>query len=404
MARLRLYLDSRYERKNKMYPLCIYVNHRKHFYIRTGMECYKDGEVSEFRDGSIVNVKTKDYASANTTARNAKLHRLMAAVEAKVLDMEAAGSLARTDDSDLKLILEEVIRGRSPSHRTFVSYMEEFMATKEKPKTREVYESTIRKIRQYGLEGATYDTMTVQWLEGFRARMSVDGLKINTIGIHLRNIRTVFNWAISNEWTDCYPFRRFKIEHEQTEKRALTVHQMRRLMTCPCEPWQKRYVELFLLMVYLCGINATDLFHLTRKNLDTGRIVYRRSKTGKIISIAVPPEAQVLLDKYRGRKHLLFVMDDYSNYKDFLKRMNAALKRIGDGGRPLFPRLSSNVARHTFASLAAELDIPRETVANALGHTWADVTSIYIKYSQRKVDDAQRRVIDYIHGNNKSPT
>lgn len=403
MARMRLYLDARYERKSKMYPVCIYVNHRRHFYVRTGMECYKDGELTEFVNGTIVPVRTRDYVSANTTARNAKLHRLMAAVEAKVLDMEAAGSLARTDDSDLKLILEEVIRGRTPTHRTFCSYMEEYMATKDRPKTREVYESTIRKIRQYGLDSATFDTMTVQWLEGFRARMSVDGLRLNTIGIHLRNIRTVFNWAITNEWTDCYPFRRFKIEHEQTEKRALTVHQIRRLMTYPCRQWQKRYVDIFLLMVYLCGINAVDLFSLTRKNLDTGRIVYRRHKTGKIISIAVPPIAQTLMDRYRGNRHLLFVLDEYGNYKDFLHRMNDALKRVGteDGGKPLFPRLSSNVARHTFASLAAELDIPRETVANALGHSWADVTSIYIKYSQRKVDDAQRMVIDYIHGNNK---
>ena len=86
--------------------------------------------------------------------------------------------------------------------------------------------------------------------------------------------------------------------------------------------------------------------------------------------------------------------------------MNCALKSIGytsikKHGRkvknPLFPHLTTYWARHTWATLAAELDIPKETIAAALGHEiGSPITSIYINFDQKKVDKANRMVIDYL--------
>jgi hypothetical protein len=46
------------------------------------------------------------------------------------------------------------------------------------------------------------------------------------------------------------------------------------------------------------------------------------------------------------------------------------------------------------------LDTPKETISAALGHNiGSDVTSIYIKFDLKKVDDANRRVIDYMNEN-----
>ncbi|MFK2229309.1 integrase [Bacteroides fragilis] len=55
-------------------------------------------------------------------------------------------------------------------------------------------------------------------------------------------------------------------------------------------------------------------------------------------------------------------------------------------------------ARHTWATIAAGLDIPKETISEALGHEiGSSVTSIYIDFNRQKVDDANRKVIDYIN-------
>jgi len=51
----------------------------------------------------------------------------------------------------------------------------------------------------------------------------------------------------------------------------------------------------------------------------------------------------------------------------------------------LFPDLSSYAARHSWATIAAELDIPKETIAKALGHSDNSVTDIYIRLSRVSV-------------------
>ena len=44
----------------------------------------------------------------------------------------------------------------------------------------------------------------------------------------------------------------------------------------------------------------------------------------------------------------------------------------------------------------AEIDTPKENIAEALGHSVATVTDIYIKFNRRKIDEANRRVIDAV--------
>jgi len=45
------------------------------------------------------------------------------------------------------------------------------------------------------------------------------------------------------------------------------------------------------------------------------------------------------------------------------------------------------------------LEIPNETIAAALGHSFGNrTTAIYIDKDIRKVDEANRKVIDYVLG------
>lgn len=172
-----------------------------------------------------------------------------------------------------------------------------------------------------------------------------------------------------------------------------------------CEEHQKRYRDIFMLMFYLIGINAKDLLHAKPSDVYNGRLEYRRAKTGRLYSILIQPEAAEIIRRYKGKGYLLNIMDEYGNYKDFLHRMNDSLRKIGSverkgrGGKktvtPLFPELSSYWARHTWATIAASLDIPKETISAALGHEIGSaVTSIYIDFDQKKVDEANRKVLD----------
>lgn len=248
-----------------------------------------------------------------------------------------------------------------------------------------------------------FEDITKSWLTDFDNYLARTSPSKNARNIHLRNIRAVFNDAIDEELTAHYPFRKFKIRGVPTAKRSLTVEELRTLFACDCDDTQRKYLDIFKLIFMLCGINVIDLCNAT--GISGGRLEYNRAKTGRLYSIKVEPEAMEIIGRYQGKSHLLDILDRYGNYKDYAKRLNESLKRIGhtETGkrgkktfRPLFPQLTTYWARHSWATIAASLDIPKETIAAALGHGGNTVTDIYIDFDRKKIDEANRRVLDWV--------
>lgn len=399
MATYNIYLDTRRMKKDGTFPVKINVRHRGQFMLSTNFNASPDAWA-----GTEYSRK-----EPNHRARNAALRLLLGRLEETLVTLDRAGTLRQMTDAQLKEHLKRELFGTAPKARPFTDFIGEFISRKQNAGTRSVYEGTRRKLMQFDPQ-CTFETMDRRWLERFEQWMRDGGMKTNALAIHLRNVRAVFNYAIDEEHTTLYPFRRFSIKKEETRKRSLSVEHLRTLRDYPCEPYQRKYVDMFMLMFYLIGINAADLFLARKSDVVDGRLEYKRAKTGKLYSIKIEPEAQAIIDRHAGKgEYLLDVMDGYANYKDFLHRMGIGLKRIGTmerkgrGGKkviaPLFPDISSYWTRHTWATIAASLDIPKETISEALGHSiGSPVTSIYIDFDRRKVDEANRRVIDRVNG------
>lgn len=303
-------------------------------------------------------------------------------------------------------ILTEVINKPTKPKGCFVDIFKEF-ADSHNESTKELYYYSLRRIEQFDKYIATrsIDEIGIPWLTRFESWLAQTNSK-NARNILLRNIRAVFNYALDCEYTTNYPFRRFKIRPEATRKRAMTVEQLRSLAVYPVEDYQEFYRDMFVLMFCLIGINVVDLYSLG--GIVDGRVEYRRAKTHRLYSIKVEPEAQAIIDKYHGTKNLLCIADRWTTHSQFGKQMNKALKRMGEmqrvgrGGKkvfePIVPGLTTYWARHTWATIAASLDIPKETIAHALGHGNDTVTDIYIDFDKKKVDEANRKVLDFVFG------
>ena len=164
---------------------------------------------------------------------------------------------------------------------------------------------------------------------------------------------------------------------------------------------------MFALSFMLLGINTIDLYNLAEVTRD-GRVEYARSKTDGLFSVKVEPEALELIERWRGENKLLCMADRWSDHKNFQHQMNRALRqigavrRVGRGGKkvrePLFPELTSYWARHTWATIAWEVGVSEDVISQALGHqgTGARVTEVYIRRSMARVDEANRRVLDFV--------
>lgn len=297
---------------------------------------------------------------------------------------------------------------KARSKDLFVNHYRLFASTRPAKSTQALYATTLNKIRVYDpdIESKRFEDIRRDWLTGFDTFMTRTGVSPNIRNQYFRNIRAVFNDAIAEEITENYPFRKFKMPKlEETKKRSLGIDDIKAIRDCPCSGHIAYYRDLFLLSFYLIGLSMTDVLHAKRTDIVRGRLEIRRQKTGKPLSIKIQPEAQAIIDRYSGKDWLVSPLDSYKESRDVLQHMNKALRHLGQTyntsakayeGEPLYPELTSYVSRHSWATIATQLDIPMETVGRALGHSWVDrtVTSIYIKYDLTKLDAANRKVLD----------
>lgn len=426
--KIKWYLDLRRtsdEGKGRLY-MVIY-NNGTSAQIATGLMLHKE----EFEAGKVVGVPMAGKLTQMLGIKRAKLQLDIEELavggyevdKMKAAEIKKAVMAKRGNDGEGENGEGNGEGNGTGNEAAFGTFAEKFIARRGKEKTRQVYEMTLRKMGGYCDVGSLrFADISVGWLRDFEHWLGAT-CSVNTRGIHLRNIRAVMNAAIDEGVmpADLYPFRRFKIKKEDTMKRSLSVGDLRRLRDYPCEGWQRKYVDVFMLSFYLAGINLVDLMGLPPLGAD-GVIRYRRSKTGVLCQLSVPPEAMEIIERYRGDERLLWfgerLKPGAEGWHDWLHRFNDGLQKVGPSGymyvrrkgrcggkqrvkvyNALFPELTSYWARHTWATLAAEIDVPDAVIDAALGHRSAcRMADIYIRRDARKVDEAVRRVIEYVNG------
>ena len=346
-------------------------------------------------------------STPNSTAKTARLASLYSSIDAYMeKHLDEPFELMRRN-------IKAIINGEEPqSGQSLVHYFEEFMETKTNESTRGIYETTRKRLVMYD-EKALIDDIDRRWLDGFLAHEIMRGRKMNGIAIDFRNMRAVFNWAIDNEETKNYPFRKFTIKTERQKFLYLSIEEMREYRDIEVEDFMEKYRDMFLLGFYLIGINLSDLLELPANAIKHGRIVYRRKKTGRLYDIKVEPEALEIINKYHGTKHLVRFLDDGTKLSSFKRRLGDYIKRIGKvelvknrrGAlikkqlKPLHDDIVWYTARRSWATIAASLDIPKEVIGKALGHSEWDstTTDLYINFDNRKIDEANRKVINALN-------
>ena len=367
---------------------------------------------------SLTREELEDALTAKPKPENRKWKDIILGFDTRITALQTDLASKGLYGLDIKEIKNQVVRtcfqgqssdGENPAG-AFIRHFKTFIEGKSNPGTKGVYEQTLSRIRLFdkGIESKSFEDINLRWLTEFEAFCAKTASK-NARNIHLRNIRAVSNSAIDYELTTAYPFRRFKIHPEATRKRSLSVDDLRKLFCYPVEPYAEIYRDMFKLIFFLVGINTVDLHRL--KEIKRGRIEYKRAKTGRLYSIKVEPEAIEIIDRYKGAKGLLSIADRWSDHRNFRHQCNKALQRIGEiekkgrGGTKeitsAFPGLTTYWARHTWATIAFSIGISKDIIAQALGHSDGhDTTNIYIDADQAKVDEANRRVINYVlHGN-----
>lgn len=385
MASATLYLDKRSRKKDGTYPLKVTISHKG----QTARIALEISLAANQWDGEA----RKVVAHPNKIYLNNFIGQRLIDIRNALLKAQEKGLLK---NKTAKQVCNVILAVLSPSDEeqgtTFAAWFDEFTKRHGNKRTREIYESTWAWIVKFEPRASVlrFEDITRDWLERFFCFMAVSSPSQNARNIHLRNIRAVFNDALDNELTTAYPFRRFKIRPVATPKRNLKPDKLRALFTANVPQWQQKYVDCFKLMFLLIGINVGDLCTVTSANVNGDRLEFNRRKTKRLYSIKIEPEAAELIERYKGTGTLVNFAANYKDYHHFANRLNLNLSS-------LMPHVTTYWARHSWATIAAAIDVPDDTIAAALGHSSANATtSIYIERERRKVDEANRRVIDWV--------
>ena len=278
----------------------------------------------------------------------------------------------------------------------FAAYLYDMILNAKSKSTANSYRLTYNHLRKFDpkFESREFEDITLDYLNKFDKYLSRT-TSLNGRSVYLRKIRSALNMARQNNLTTNYPFSRFKIKMKETIKRSLPLDALRKLFTQEPTKGCELGADLFKLIFMFIGINFKDLF-TCGKVTQEGRIEYYRAKTGKLYSIKVEPEAMEIIRKYEGESHLLRFCEHYAGYVGLLTEVNKQLHEIGGDE---YPGLTTYWARHTWATLAAELDFSDSVISQALGHSTAQkVTEVYIMRNRTKVDKANRQILNLVLG------
>jgi site-specific recombinase XerD len=268
--------------------------------------------------------------------------------------------------------------------------------------------------RFLGAKDIEFTALNFTFLSKYEVYLRSKNVSENTLSIQFRTLRAVYNLAIKHKIVSKsdYPFEDFKISkfNTDTTPRAITKSEIKIIEALNISPESFLFDarNFFLFSFYGCGINFVDMARLKWGNIDGSRIDYVRSKTGKTISFKLIERSLNILDYYHtvsgGLKtnyifpvlnrevHKTIQQQDWRERK-MLKRVNKALKEIGELAG-LEKKLTTYVARHSFASVLKHEGINVSVISELMDHSSERTTRIYLtKLGDNIKDDAINSLI-----------
>lgn len=407
--KLAVVLEKRRPKANGKFSVKIRFNfNNQAFYVNTGIDVPQEN----FLLGKVVGLP-------KATMMNYIISQKLEYTQNVLEDLQLRGYIKTKfkTGTEVKRFIESGVDGYDELDKVdrmklhFKTYTENHLKKYTSRSSAEQYRLMLKKVESYcEIQNLFISDITVGWLKDFDIFCDQTGMSTNGKGNYLRAIRTIFNDAIDRDLIspDKYPFRKFKIKTAKTKHRNITLQDLRYMLNFDYDsfyadlkenankytsefPNVRRYVDLFFLSFYLCGLNLKDLLFLKKSDIRNGQLSILRAKTDEPIIIRIEPEAREIINRYPGKKYLLDFLDSYStdDYKNVERRMNANLKYV-------LPFVTAYWGRHSWATIAGELDIPDPIIEISQGRKIKGMSATYVNRNIKKISEANRKVIDHL--------
>ncbi len=284
--------------------------------------------------------------------------------------------------------------GREVPDMTFKAFAKKMIDESDRSeKTKANLRSTVRAACRFR-QGLSIKDLTYSFLKAFEQYLRDTGKSTNTVGKHMRQLRTIVNEAINHGLVkvDDYPFRKYKIKGERGHFEWLTPQELKRLENLkPADKGRRHVLDAFLFCCYT-GLRYSD---------------FVRMKPGWMESVGGKPWLHFFTKKtgteVRLPLHLLFdgkalgIIERYGDIGRLAKiygnhDTNVVLARVMSSAG-ISKRATFHSARHTCATLLVYQGVPITTVQKILGHASLRTTQVYSEIMPRTVVKDLRQAV-----------
>lgn len=283
-----------------------------------------------------------------------------------------------------------------------------------KIRTSETYKTTLNSFKRFrNNKDIEIGMIDAPIMIAYETYLKTTGISPNTTSFYMRNLRAVYNRAVSKELTiQRFPFKYVYTGVDRTIKRAVPLSVIKRIkeMDLSMSPTLEYARDMFLFSFYMRGMSFVDMAYLRKKDLSHGILSYRRRKTGQILVVKWEQSMQEIVSKYNSPQspYLLPIIknssgvDERKQYIYAAHNINRSLKIIGRNLGLSVP-LTMYVSRHAWASIAKSKNVPVSVISDALGHDSESTTRIYLaSLDTMAIDKANRMILTSLHKRNQS--
>lgn len=391
MASVKILLEKGREYKKGGYPLVVQVLHKRCkrvVYLGYGV---KEKHFDRAKERVIYSPEgsftVKEVRKINSTAKEIKNEILQ-----KIIYLEQKNENYTLKDVFRQLRTEQKMRYLYAFFEYEINKLNEY----GRIGTAKSYRWTLNSIKKYlGEKDILFADITPGVIRDYRDKLRSGRISENTVNFYLHNLHAVYNKALSKgiKCAPSDPFQSLHIRPQKTAKRALTDKEIKQICELDFGDKLKQEVakDVFMFSFYTRGMSFIDIILLKHTDIQNGTITYRRSKTGQLLQVKVTKQINDIITKYISDSIYVFGLVEggtpaeiYKSYKNAYMRINRNLKKVSEG-LSLNIRLTTYVAKHSWATIAKQKGVSIATISEGLGHTSGTTTLIYLKELDQSV-------------------
>lgn len=301
--------------------------------------------------------------------------------------------LIQLGEKELLIEIDESLLSRNylkpKSEKFLFIYMEQII--KELEDNRQIstaanYKSTLKSFKRFrNGKNIALSKNNDKVIQQYEAYLKNEGIKMNTVSFYMRVMRAVYNRAVEDGLAaEKQLFKNVYTGIDKTEKRAVPLQTIKAIKELYMPSRALHFArDMFLFSFYTRGMSFVDMAYLKKTDLDNGILTYKRRKTKQQLSIKWEKCMQDIVNKWPSyNEYLLPIIttagkDERTQYKSCQKNVNQQLRKISKMLK-MRKGITMYVARHSWASIAKNMNIPLGVISDSMGHTSLKTTQIYL--------------------------